>query len=133
MSSPLMFFKYFEEVDESVPIPATFKQVDEFNQFCKDEDLAKYLDKKLKAIITSITFEAVDVDRWSKDLPSNVNLVAHVKATRELSEEEQTRVIWYLEGQYSDGWMENGFEIHAGIFKAHWDYYGKEPELEFEV
>jgi len=130
VTSPLMLFKYFEEVDESVPIPASYKQVDEFNQFCKGEDLAQYVDEKLKDIITSITFEAVQVDRWSKNLPSNVDLVANVKTTRELTEKEQNKVMGYLEGQYSDGWLENGFELrNGGMFQAFWDYYGKESEL----
>ena len=130
--SPLMFFKYFEEIDDTVPVPATFEQVDTFNKFAKAEDLAQYVDDDLKGVITSITFEAEDVHEWTKDLPTYLDLLAHVKTTRELTDDEKQEVIDFLMGQYSDGWMENGFDVKGGTFQAYWDYYDTETELTFD-
>ena len=127
--SPLMFFKYFEEIDDTVPIPASYKQVEEFNKFAKAEDLAQYMNNDL---ITSITFD-VDYDHeWTKDLPTYLDLVAHVKTTRELTDDEEQEVIDFLMGQYSDGWMENGYDVNGGTFKAYWHYYDAETELNFD-
>jgi len=129
--SPLMYFGYFDRMDEAIPVPASDKTIKAFNRMVKDDNLAEYLDKSLKDVITSITFEAIADGEWCRDVPTDVNLYAHIETERELTEDEEDALIRYLEGQYSDGWMENGFEMDEGVFMANWDYYDQEPELEY--
>jgi len=129
--SPLMYLCHFDRMDETIPVPASDKTIKAFNRMVKGDNLAEYLDKPLKAVITSITFEAIADGEWTRDVPTDVNLYAHIEADRELTEDEEDALMSYLEGQYSDGWMENGFEMDEGMFMAYWDYYGQKPKLEY--
>ena len=126
MFSPMRYLQYFERIDESLPIPAPDKAISDFNK--SREDLAEYLHEPLKEVITSITFKA-EADRdWCDDMKTDVNLYVTIKATRELTEDEQDDLIDWLNGQYSDGWGENGFEYSDGMFQVWWDTM---PGIEF--
>lgn len=43
--------------------------------------------------------------------PNSGQSVAHITTTKLLNDEEIERVEYEIEGQYSDGWGENDFEI----------------------
>jgi hypothetical protein len=119
--SPVMYYVYFESIDDSLPLPASFDAIKTFNTFANHDNLTDHMNSTLKNVISSIEFEAVDDGEWSDNLKTVVNLYAHIKATRELTNHEKQDLLNFLRGQYSDGWGENGFEIYGkGVFNVWW-------------
>ena len=117
--SPVLYTQYFERIDEYVPIPAPDKVIDKFNT--NTTDLSKYIRGNLKDVVTKISLSVDSNGMWSNQ--TDLELTADVTTTRELTRTEINELRDYLEGQYSDGWGENGWDFGDGHLSVWWDAF----------